>query len=73
MEDGDSKNDLEENFLGKRICKASYDGDVLQPIWVRCCSVLSYYCDREYLERQFNHVLNLGVIFWSIFLLSQKF
>jgi hypothetical protein len=72
MDDEGSKN-METFSKGEHSGKMFNDGDVLQPIWVRCCSVLSYYCDREYLERQFNHVLNLGVIFWSIFLLSQKF
>lgn len=47
--------------------------NVLQSIWVRCCSILSYNFNREYLVRQFNFVLNLGTILWAILLFSKSF
>lgn len=72
MDDEGSKN-METFSKREHSGKMFNDRNVFQPLWIRRCSVLSYYCNREYLERQFNYVLNLGVIFWSIFLLSQKF
>ena len=71
MEDGDSKKDLEENFLGKRICKATYDGDVLQPIWVRYNTILSYVTNREFVECKLGFILTVGTLFWFCFIVEK--
>jgi hypothetical protein len=73
MEDGDSEKNMEENFLGERLCKATYDGDVFQPIWIRHSSVLSYILDREFVERKFDFVLYLGTLLWFCFFITKIF
>jgi len=69
--DDESYKNLEKYSNGESIREILNVSNVLQPIWVRCRSILSYYSDREYLVRQFNFVLNLGIIFWTILLISQ--
>mgnify|MGYP000043844568 FL=1 len=69
--DDESHKNLEKHSNGESIREILNVRNVLQPIWVRCRSILSYYSDREYLVRQFNFVLNLGIIFWAILLISQ--
>jgi hypothetical protein len=69
--DDESYKNLEKYSNGESIREILNVRNVLQPIWVRCRSILSYYSDREYLVRQFNFVLNLGIIFWAILLISQ--
>ncbi len=54
------------NFIQRYItCSMS----IFQPIWVRCCPILSNKHDGRYLESQFNFVLYCGTIFWVIYLL----
>jgi hypothetical protein len=69
--DDESHKNLEKYSNGESIREILNVRNVLQPIWVRCRPILSYYSDREYLVRQFNFVLNLGIIFWAILLISQ--
>jgi len=73
MEDGDSKINLEENFLGERICKTTYVRDVFQPIWIRHNTVLSLVFDREFVERKLDFVFIIGLMFWVGYLVSQIF
>jgi hypothetical protein len=69
--DDESHKNLEKRFNGKPIREILNVRNVLQPIWVRCRPIISYYSNREYLIRQFNFVLNLGILFWAIFLISK--
>jgi hypothetical protein len=69
--DDESHKNLEKHSNGESIREILNVRNVLQPIWVRCRSILSYYSNREYLVRQFNFVLNLGIIFWVILLISK--
>jgi len=71
MEDGDSYKNLEKNIFRKPIRKIFDVGNVLQPFWVRCRSILSLYNNREFMVRKLNLVLYIGVIFWSLFLFSK--
>ena len=73
MEDGDSKINLEENFLGEHICKTTYVRDVFQPIWIRHNTVLSLVFDREFVERKLDFVFIIGLMFWAGHLVSQIF
>ena len=57
MRDGDSDKNMEEDIFGESLCKVSHDGDVFQPFWVRCDTVLSLYFDREFVVRKSNFVL----------------
>jgi hypothetical protein len=69
--DDESHKNLEKRFNGKPIREILNVRNVLQPIWVRCSPILSYFSNREYLIRQFNFVLNLGILFWTILLISK--
>jgi hypothetical protein len=73
MEDGDSKKNLEKNFLGKRVSETSDVRNVLQPVWVRHNSVLSFVFDREFVERKFSFVLFVGIMFWICFFITKIF
>lgn len=73
MEDGDSKTNLEKNFLGERICKTTYVRDVFQPVWIRHNTVLSLVFDREFVERKLDFVFIIGFMFWVGYLVSQIF
>ena len=71
--DDESYKDMEKfpnGELGGKVFNVRY---VLQSIWVRCRPILSYYSNREYLIRQLNFVSNIGIIFWTIFLLTKTF
>jgi hypothetical protein len=69
--DDESYKDLEEFPEGELGGKMFNVRNVLQSIWIRCGTILSYYSNREYLIRQLNFVSNLGIIFWTIFLLTK--
>lgn len=69
--DDESYKDLEEFPEGELGGKMFNVSNVLQSIWIRCSTILSYYSNREYLIRQLNFVSNLGIIFWTIFLLTK--
>lgn len=73
MDDDETKQNLETNIFRKLISKVSYAGDVLQPLWVRRGSILSLFSNRKFILRQFNLVLYIGVIFWSLLLISKIF
>lgn len=71
--DDESYKDMEEFPNGELGGKVFNVRNVLQSIWVRCRPILSYYSNREYLIRQLNFVSNIGIIFWTIFLLTKTF
>ena len=73
MDDESSYKNMEKDILRKSFSKIFNVSNVLQPIWVRCHPILSYYSNREYLVRQFNYVLYLGILLWSILLFSKAF
>jgi len=73
MDDDETKQNLETNIFRKLISKVSYVGDVLQSLWVRRGSILSLFSNRKFILRQFNLVLYIGVIFWSLLLISKIF
>ena len=73
MEDGDSEIGLEKNILGECKCKTSDARDVFQPIWIRHHSVLSIITNRKFVERKFNFVLIVGILFWISFFISKIF
>lgn len=69
--DDESTENMEENIPRKYISKVFNAWDVLQSIWFRCYTVLSFYNNKEYLVRQFNIVLYIGTMFWVILLFSK--
>lgn len=71
MDDGESNQDLETNIHRKFINKISNAGNVLQSIWIRCSTILSYNHDRKFILRKCNFILRVGTIFWIIFFISQ--
>lgn len=73
MEDGDSEIGLEKNILGERKCETPNVRDVFQPFWVRHDTVLSVITDREFVERKFNFVFIVGILFWVGFFISKIF
>ena len=72
MDDECSEN-MEKFPNGELSGKILNVGNVLQSVWIRCDSILSYYSNREYLVRQLDFVLNFGVILWAILLFSKSF
>lgn len=73
MDDGESNQDVETSIFGESFNKVPYVGNVFQSIWIRCGSILSDCNNREFILRKFNFVLCIGVIFWSLFLISEIF
>ena len=73
MEDGDSKSNVEKNFHGKHVGKISNVRDVFQPFWIRHSSVLSLIVDGEFVERKFNFIWIVGIVFWICLLISKIF
>lgn len=73
MDDGESNQDLETNILRESFNKIPYVGNVLQSLWVRCRSILPDSYNREFILRKFNFVLYIGIIFWSLLLISKIF
>ena len=71
MEDGDSKKNMENNFLGERLCKTTYDGDVFQPVWIRRNTILSNITDREFVESKLGFILSIGTLFWVCFIVEK--
>jgi len=71
MEDGESDKNVEENLFRESVRKIPYVSNVLQPIWVRCRSILSLHCDREFMVRKLDYVLHIGTVLWIIFLFSE--
>lgn len=67
--DGETKNKSTE----RKENKASFSkglfanaSTILQPVWVRCCTIFSDICDRRFMESQLRNVLYCGVFFWSL-------
>ena len=73
MEDGDSKNDLEKNIFRKHFSETADARDVFQPFWVRHNSILSIITDRRFVERKFNFIWIVGIVFWVGFFASKIF
>lgn len=71
MEDGDSEKNMEENFLGERLCKTTYDGDVFQPIWIRRNTVFTNVTNREFVESKLGFILAIGTLFWVGFIIEK--
>lgn len=71
MEDGDSKKNMENNFLGERLCKTTYDGDVFQPVWIRHNTILSNITNREFVESKLGFILSIGTLFWVCFIVEK--
>ena len=73
MEDGDSTQSMEENIFRKYFRKVINVGDVLQPTWIRCCSVLAYFTNREFVVRKSNFVFYFGFFLWFIVFIQKIF
>ena len=71
MDDDSRKQNLEEDIPRQFIPTISNDSTILQPFWVRCCSIWTNIMDRKFMESQLRVVLYCGSIFWIIYLLSQ--
>lgn len=71
MSDDGSRN-LESNIKKERSYFLSILGLVFQPVWLRHRSVLANRKDWEFMVCQFHNVLYSGVLFWTLFILSQK-
>ena len=71
MEDGEKQVYVAENVSRQSLTDISNAGSILQPVRVRRSSIFSDIMDREFMERQSRYVLYCGILFWSVFLLSQ--
>ena len=71
MDDERTTKNMEKNLSGQSLTDISYDSSVFQPIWVRRSSIWSDIMDRKFMESQLRVVLCCGLIFWTIYLLSQ--
>ena len=60
-----------ENEKTKTSNIVSNDGDVLQPIWVRYNTILSYVTNREFVERKLGFILTVGTLFWFCFIVEK--
>jgi hypothetical protein len=73
MDDEKNQKSFKKNFFRKFICKVFNVGHVLQPIWFRHYSIFTGQVNREFVERKFNFVFFVGVLFWFIFIFSEIF
>ena len=71
MEDGEKQVYVAENVSRQPVTNISNVSTIFQPIWVRCRSIFSNIMDRKFMESQLRVVLYCGILFWSLFLLSQ--
>ena len=71
MEDGEKQVYVAENVSRQSLTDISNAGAILQPVRVRRGSILSDIMDRKFMESELRLVLYCGILFWSIFLLSQ--
>lgn len=71
MDDGESNQDVETNIFRESFNKVPYVSDVLQPVWIRCSSILSCISNREFILGKLNFVLRVGTLFWIIFLITK--
>jgi hypothetical protein len=68
----DGSRNLEQNIKKERSYILSVLGAVFQPLWLRHRSILANRKDWEFMVRQFHYVLHCGLLFWTLFILSQK-
>jgi len=69
--DPDSRHEyLEQNTKTKLGNDLSDGSDVLQPVWVRCSSILAISKDGKFMESQLRFVLYSGIILWFIYLIT---
>jgi hypothetical protein len=73
MDDYEQNQNMETNIFRKSFNKISYVGDVLQSIRFRRHTILSDIFNRGFILRESRFVLYIGVILWSIFLLTKIF
>jgi hypothetical protein len=71
MDDGDSSKNQTKIKINRLVGKIPDARDVLQSIWVRCLPIFSLYQDREFMESKRDFVFSIGVLFWTILLLSK--
>lgn len=71
MEDGEKQVYVAENVSRQSLTDISNAGTIFQSVRVRRSSIFSDIMDREFMESQPRYVLYCGILFWSIFLLSQ--
>jgi len=69
--DDECRENIEKSFRRKLVRKIFNVGDVFQSIWVRYYSISTLCYNREFMVRQFNFVLLIGSLFWTIFLSSK--
>jgi hypothetical protein len=68
----DGSRNLEQNIKKERSYILSVLGSLCKPIWIRHNPILANRKDWEFMVRQFHFVLHCGLLFWVIFILSQK-
>jgi hypothetical protein len=71
--DDESKKNLETNIFRKFVCQIFNVRNVFQSFRVRRSAILSRISNRQFILCQYRFVLNIGIIFWIIFLVSQVF
>jgi len=71
--DGDSKIERQGKKVTPLQRYISNVGDVLSPLWVRCCAVYFNIDNRKYLESQYYYVFHIGSIFYFLFFITQTF
>jgi hypothetical protein len=71
MDDYEQNQNMETNIFRKSFNKISYVGDVLQSIRFRRHTILSDIFNRRFILRKSRFVLYIGIILWSIFLLTK--
>lgn len=71
MEDGEKQVYVAERVSRQPLTDISNAGSIFQSIWIRCRTIFSNIMDRKFMESELRVVLYCGILFWTLFLLSQ--
>jgi hypothetical protein len=71
MNDYEQNQNMETNIFRESFNKVPNVGNVLQPVWIRRSTILSDIFNRRFILRKSRFVLYIGIILWSIFLLTK--
>jgi hypothetical protein len=71
MEDDSKKKNMEKDLSRQSFSNIFNVGIIFQSFWIRCRSVFPDITDRKFMESELRFVLYCGIIFWTLYLLSQ--
>jgi len=71
MDDGKQTKNVERDITRQHIPNFFNVGSIFQSVRIRCRSIWVDIMDRKFMESQPRYVFYCGVIFWTLYLLSE--